>query len=134
MIGAGIREGLQLLVGAVALCWWPLSVGAGEIRVWPTAEVTAGEVRLADIAALQGFERDALSQLSDLVIHAAPRAGGAWLVRLGDVRSALQESGAHLASIRLSGAARCAVSTPSLSSTSRTSYSGLVARPVNDTP
>ena len=112
MIGAGNREGLKLLVGAVALCWWPLSAGAGEIRVWPTAEVTSGEVRLADIAALQGFERDALSQLSDLVDHAAPRAGGALLVRASDVRSTLQESGANLASIRIIGAARCEVSKP----------------------
>ena len=36
----------------------------------------APTIRLADIAALQGFEREALSQLSDLVVHAAPRAGG----------------------------------------------------------
>lgn len=109
---AGIRQRLIMLVGAAALGGYSASAGAGVIRVWPTAEVTAGEIRLADMAALQGFEPDAQSQLSDLVIHAAPRAGGALLVRVSDVRSTLQESGANLASIRIIGAARCEVSKP----------------------
>ncbi|MFH1416792.1 MAG: flagellar basal body P-ring formation chaperone FlgA [Planctomycetota bacterium] len=85
-------------------------VRADEIRVWPTAVVQMDSILLADIADLRGFDPAIQSQLGRLVVHAAPRSGGQVLVRLSDIRGALTDAGANLASIRIFGSSRCKVS------------------------
>lgn len=112
MIRKEIGRRATWLVGATALAFGATTAGGGVIRVWPTAEVRADTVRLADVASLQGFRPEPFTQMSDLVVHAAPRAGGELLVRVGDVRSTLQESGVNMASVRIIGASRCKVSKP----------------------
>ncbi len=100
-----------LLVVAVITVQSPV-VRADEIRVWPTAVVQADSVLLADVADLRGFDPTIQSQLGSLVVHAAPRSGGQVLVRLSDVRGALSDADANMASIRIFGSSRCKVSRP----------------------
>ncbi len=88
------------------------AVRADEIRVWPTAVVQADSVLLADVADLRGFDPSIQSQLGSLVVHAAPRSGGEVLVRLSDIRGALFDADANMASIRIFGSSRCKVLRP----------------------
>lgn len=85
---------------------------AQEIRIWPTACVTKDAVTLADVAELRGLDAATVEALGSVVVHAAPREGGEILVRASDVRGALADAGADLASITLCGNARCQVSRP----------------------
>lgn len=88
------------------------AVRAGEIRIWPTAVVTDDVVTLADVADLRGFDFPIRHKLGALVVHSAPRPGGEVVVGISDVRGALAESQANLASINMLGSARCKVSRP----------------------
>lgn len=97
-------------IGATAS--WPGAVLAESIRVWPTATVRGDAVTLGDIAELKGFESDTEARLSAIVVQAAPHAGGQVLVLLSDIRGALGDAGANLATTRVFGASRCKVSRP----------------------
>ncbi len=85
---------------------------AQEIRIWPTACVTTDAVTLSDVAELRGLDAATVEALGPVVVHAAPREGGEILVRVSDVRGALADAGANLASITLCGNSRCQVSRP----------------------
>ncbi len=97
-------------IGALALS--PDSVKADSIRIWPTATVQGDAVTLGDVAELSGFEPDAECRLGAIVVQAAPREGGQVLVLLRDIRGALHDAGANLATTRLYGSSRCKVSRP----------------------
>lgn len=88
------------------------TAAAGEIRIWPTALVTTDVATLAEVADLRGFDPLTKERLGQIVVHAAPRAGGELLVYATDVRGALAEADANLSAIRIFGAARCKVSKP----------------------
>jgi flagella basal body P-ring formation protein FlgA len=98
--------GLLLLLAAVT------PAAAGELRVWPTAVVSGDKVTLADVAELSGFDSAAADRLSDIVVQAAPSAGGEIAVRINDIRGALAEANADLSSIQILGSSRCKVSKP----------------------
>ncbi len=96
----------------VATTGSPASARANQIRIWPAAVVTGDAVTLADVADLRGFDRSTGQRLGRIVVHAAPRAGGAVLVRIADIRGALSEADANMAAIQVFGSARCKVSKP----------------------
>jgi flagella basal body P-ring formation protein FlgA len=83
---------------------------AGEIRIWPSAVVTGDSVTLADLADLRGFDSSLTERLGQVVVQAAPAPGGEIVVKPGDVRGALAEANADLASIQILGSSRCKVS------------------------
>jgi flagella basal body P-ring formation protein FlgA len=87
---------------------------AGEVRLWPTAALEAGAdvVTLADVAALDGFDEETLRHLSGLIVSPPPRAGGAAVVRMDDLRAALDAARVNLAEVTFLGAARCTVAAP----------------------
>jgi flagella basal body P-ring formation protein FlgA len=85
---------------------------AGEVRVWPTAAVASADVTLCDVAELTGFSREQRERLTGAVVAASPCEGGEMLVTVDEVRAALVEGGADLASVGLVGASRCRVSRP----------------------
>lgn len=101
---------IGLLAATQALMPSPLS--AGEIRVWPTAVVTGRFVRMADIAALRGFDAETDSRIQELSVFTAPHAGSEVSVSAEDVRAALTEADFNLADIRIFGASRCKVAKP----------------------
>lgn len=101
---------LGLLAATLGAGAAPLS--AGEIRIWPTAVVSDSSVRMADIAALRGFDADTDARLLQLSVFTAPRAGSELYLTVEDIRAALTEADFNLASIRIFGASRCKVSKP----------------------
>lgn len=85
---------------------------AGEIRIWPSAVVTSDTVTIADLADLRGFDAPTSERLGQIVVQAAPPPGGEVLVRCDDIRAALAEANADLATIQTFGSSRCKVSKP----------------------
>ncbi len=83
---------------------------AGDIRIWPTAQVNADVVTLADVAELRGFAPELHAHLAAVIVHGSPRPGQQILLRTADVREALLEAAAPLGDIRLFGSSRCRVS------------------------
>ncbi len=83
-----------------------------EIRIWPTAVVESESVLLSQVADLRGFDFAQLDPLGRIAIYTAPRPGGQIVVHANDIRTALIEAGANLATVRIVGSARCTVSKP----------------------
>lgn len=101
-----------MMIGAALGALAPGVARCAEIRIWPTAVVTGGDVVLTDVARLSEFDADREALLRAYVIYPAPRQGGRLLLSAGDVRAALAESGVNLADVRIVGASRCEVSKP----------------------
>ncbi|MFQ5422811.1 MAG: flagellar basal body P-ring formation chaperone FlgA [Phycisphaerae bacterium] len=106
------RQCLKIAAISTAFGWSIAAASAAQIRIWPTAVVTGDGVRLSDVAALTGIDAKIARRWSNVIVHAAPKAGQELLVRLDDVRGALSESGANLATVHIMGASRCRVSKP----------------------
>ncbi len=85
---------------------------AGEVRLWPTATVQGESIRLVEVADLRDFDPDVQESLGELSLRPAPAPGGEVLVTAAEVRQALSDGAANLASLRLFGASRCRVSRP----------------------
>lgn len=100
-----------------------------EIRIWPTATVTGDHVRLADVAELRGFDPVLRDRLSRLIVVPAPRPGAEILIRADDLRRAVANAGANMASTGVRGAARCRVSKPRPPRAQRSVVARPVARP-----
>lgn len=100
----------------MALAGLALSFGAaaegGTIRVWSTAVVTEDNVRLVEVAELQGFDAATSEQIGAVRVAVAPEAGGSKFVSLDEVREAVRTAGVNLAEVRMQGAKQCAVSRP----------------------
>jgi flagella basal body P-ring formation protein FlgA len=79
--------------------------------------VTTDVVTVADVAELRGFSTEDADRFGRTVVHAAPREGGEILVRHGDIRSALAEVDANLATLRIFGSSRCRVTRPRMART-----------------
>lgn len=103
---------LTALVALAALAAGASATLAGEIRVWPSGVATGDVVTLANVADLRGFDLATKQRLGEIVVHAAPRPGGGVLVHIDDVRGALAEADANLATTRIFGSARCKVTRP----------------------
>jgi len=106
------RQEHGCLLGLVLLLAAATPATAGELRVWPTAVVNGDRVTLADVAELRGFDSTDVDRLSDIVVQAAPSAGGEIAVRIGDIRGALADANADLSLIQILGSSRCKVSKP----------------------
>jgi len=91
---------LMLLVG---------NAGAQGIRLWASATVVEPTITLADVADLDGLTRPQAETLSQVVIGQAPRPGGQCTIHFDELRQSLRGAGVSLATLRLSGAARCVV-------------------------
>lgn len=103
------------LTVTLAICICPVLpdlASAGEVRIWPSAVVSDGEVTLKDVAEFVDFSRAERARLEAAVVSPAPCEGGEALLTHDDVRRALVDGGANLADVRLLGASRCKVSRP----------------------
>ena len=100
------------LVAAVLSCAGSTAVQAGVVRVWPQAVVVTERIELADVAQLSGFDAATEQAIANLVVADAPRTGGTRIIHIASIRRALSAGGANMATIRLGGAIRCAVSRP----------------------
>ncbi|MEK6675373.1 MAG: flagellar basal body P-ring formation chaperone FlgA [Planctomycetota bacterium] len=98
---------LAVMIGAEVL-------EAGTIRIWPSAVVTQKDIRLSDLAVLEGFDGPSEQSLSSLVVGDAPPPGGSRVIHLNMIRGSLVSQRINLASIQLSGAVQCAVHRPAL--------------------
>lgn len=103
----GIRMGAWGAVAVVCAC--AAAVG-GEIRIWPSCVVQGEAIHLGDVADVGGFAAGDREKLRDIIVSAAPKAGGDLTVQTSDVRSALAEAHVNLADISLVGSSRCKVS------------------------
>ena len=85
---------------------------AGTVRVWPAAVVVDDVVRMDDLCELRGFDQETARSLSEWIVTEAPPAGGARIIHLDMIRSALSAGGLNMAVVTLRGAARCEVTRP----------------------
>jgi flagella basal body P-ring formation protein FlgA len=87
----------------------PAACGEAVVRLYPTAVVTDDEVRLADVAELEG---DAARLAASWTIATAPRVGGGRVIEQSQVQQMLAQKGANLAQWVFRGASRCNVNRP----------------------
>ncbi len=109
----GKRARLWLVMGGfvAVLCCAP-DADAGNIRIRPGALIDHDQIRLADVAVIEGFTADQLSELQELAIADAPAFGQSKLITLNDIRSKLAGAGVNMAVVCLKGASRCVVRRP----------------------
>ena len=109
--GKRARFSLVMSGFAAILCCAP-DVDAGNIRIRPSALIDHDQIRLADVAVIEGFAADQLSEVQELVIADAPPFGQSKLITLNDVRAKLAGAGVNMAVVYLKGASRCVVRRP----------------------
>lgn len=109
----GKRARFSLVMSGIAtvLCCAP-DADAGNIRVRPSALIDHDQIRLADVAVIEGFAADQLSELQELAIADAPPFGQSKLITLNDIRAKLAGAGVNMAVVCLKGASRCVVRRP----------------------
>jgi flagella basal body P-ring formation protein FlgA len=95
-----------LLVGSPAL--------AGSIRLWGSAVIIEDQIRLGELCDLQGLDAESHARVAGLMVADAPPPGGSKIVRLAEVRAALQAGGTNMAQMTLGGATECAVTRPAM--------------------
>ncbi len=98
-------------------CMWVLfsapSWGwAQTIRLCPAAVVTSDQVKVVDVAQLEGMSPDQVSQIGEMVVVSSPSAGQSAMVTLAELRSALSQARLNLAEISLKGVTQCCVHRP----------------------
>jgi hypothetical protein len=110
----GKRARFSLVVGGlwVILCC-AAHAEAGNIRIRPDALVDHDHIRLSDVAAIDGFSVDQLSEFQAMAIADAPASGQRKLITLNDIRTKLTEAGTNMAVVCLKGSSRCVVRRPS---------------------
>lgn len=96
----------------VALLAWASPALAGSVSLWREAVVTDDDVRIADVCRLEGLDAATAGSIGDLVVRESPQVGGSIIVTVDEVRRALADGGANLATIVLKGAAHCDVTRP----------------------
>ena len=89
-------------------------LGAGMVRLWPTAVVTGDRVTLGDICDFSALEPEVRAKLATAFIANSPQIGASKQLRLDDVHLALRQAGANLAAILLTGSTTCKVSRPTV--------------------
>ena len=109
----GKRARLWLAMGGfvAVLCCAP-DADAGNIRIRPSALIDHDQIRLADVAVIEGFTADQLSEFGDMAITDAPAFGQSKLITLNDIRAKLAGAGVNMAVVCLKGASRCVVRRP----------------------
>ncbi len=109
----GKRTRLWLVMGGfvAVLCCAP-DAGAGNIRIRPGALIDHDQIRLADVAVIEGFAADQLFEFQDMAIADAPAFGQSKLITLNDIRAKLAGAGVNMAVVCLKGASRCVVRRP----------------------
>ena len=85
------------------------STGEAVVRLYGTAVVTDDEVRLADVAELEG---EAAKLADSWVIGNSPHVGETKVIELDAIERALSHKGANLSQWVLRGSSRCTVSRP----------------------
>jgi len=101
--------GVAILCACLGAGEW---ADAGSVRVWSSAVVTTGEVRLGDVCALRGFDEQERTALEVVVVSEAPAPGASVTLTQEPIRAALASSSVNMAAITVSGASRCRVSRP----------------------
>ncbi len=109
----GKRARLRLVMGGIVavLCCAP-DVNAGHIRIRPSALIDHDQIRLGDVAMIEGFSAEQRSELHELAITEAPAFGRTKLITLNDIRAQLAGAGVNMAVVCLKGASRCVVRRP----------------------
>ncbi len=109
----GKHARFSLVMGgfAAVLCCAP-AADAGNIRIRPSALIDHDHIRLGDVAVIEGFAADQLSEFQGLAIADAPAFGQSKLITLNDIRSKLAGAGVNMAVVCLKGASRCVVRRP----------------------
>ena len=109
----GKRARLWLVMGGfvAVLCCAP-DADAGNIRIRPGALIDHDQIRLVDVAVIEGFAADQLSEFQELAIADAPAFGQSKLITLNDIRAKLAAAGVNMAVVCLKGASRCVVRRP----------------------
>ncbi len=103
---------LPAMAGCVlAFCCAQAAV-AGTIRIRPTALIDRDQIRLSDVAVVDGFGGEQLETLKDMIITPAPAFGQNKLVTLNDIRARLIAAGVNMADVYLKGSSRCVVRRP----------------------
>lgn len=109
----GKRARMWLVLGGfvAVLCCAP-DADAGNIRIRPDALIDHDHIQLSDVAVIEGFTADQLSELGNMAIAEAPAFGQSKLITLNDIRAKLAGAGVNMAVVRLKGASRCVVRRP----------------------
>ncbi len=109
----GKRARSWLVMGgcAVVLCAAP-AADAGTIRIRLSALIDHNQIRLGDVAVIEGFAAEQRSELQKLAIADAPAFGQSKLITLNDIRAELARAGLNMAVVCLKGASRCVVRRP----------------------
>ncbi len=82
----GKRARLWLVMGGfVAVLFCAPDAEAGHIRIRPTALIDHDHIRLSDVAVIEGFTADQLSEFQELAIADAPAFGRRKLITLNDI-------------------------------------------------
>lgn len=103
-----LRTAVRWLIAAAGLFGASYAIGQ-EVRIWPTAVVSAPEVRLRDVASIRGGNAWTAARLAEVVVNPQPPEYGMIVVDLAAVRSAIAGSKLNAAHVRLIGASACAV-------------------------
>lgn len=105
------RQPAGVLWATAIVCTCAAAQGE-ELRIRPSAIVDGESVLLSHVADLINLDPSQSETLSRIVIYPAPRPGGEIVLHVRDIRAALVEAGANLATICVVGSARCAVTRP----------------------
>jgi flagella basal body P-ring formation protein FlgA len=109
----GKHARLWLAMGGfvAVLCCAP-DADAGHIRIRLSALIDHDQIRLGDVAMIEGFAAEQRSELQKLVVAEAPAFGRTKLITLSDIRAELAGAGVNMAVVCLKGASRCVVRRP----------------------
>ncbi len=125
------RARFSLVMGGfVAVLCCASDANAGNIRIRPDALIDHDHIRLADVAVMEGFAADQLSELRELPIADAPSFGQSKLITLNDIRAKLAGAGVNMAVVCLKGASRCVARRPTEMPTEQDAPQDTVARKI----
>lgn len=110
--GAGRRQHWPVTAGCLLALCCAGTLEAQTVRVRPEMLVDHDQIRLADLAVLEGFASEQIESLQNVVIGPAPQFGQNQSVTMQQVRDALVAAGVNLAEARLTGASTCVVHRP----------------------
>lgn len=112
-VGGSLRRlGSLAALAAIVIASHADETLAASIRVWPSAVVIDGHIRLDDLCDLDGFSVEVERALRELTVADAPARGGSRVIHIDMIRSAVASAGTNMATVRLGGATRCAVTRP----------------------
>ncbi len=81
----------------------------GTLSLRPQATVAAADVKLHDVCRWSDADANAFAPLADLTVCRLGDGGSSASLDAGSLRSTLRDAGVNLATVRLAGAATCAV-------------------------